>query len=67
MLRLTELETAVAALTEVTGTNWSSNSGNTTFKIAASTLSAGDSLNIDDVTVEDAAGNTLIVETLEII
>ena len=63
----TGLETAVAALTEVTGTNWSSNSSNTTFKIAATTLNAGDSLNIDDVTVEDAAGNTLIIETLEII
>ena len=53
-------------LTEVTGTSWSSNSNNTTFKIAASSLSAGDSLNIDDVTVEDVAGNTLLIETLKL-
>lgn len=65
--KATELETAVANLTEVTGTSWSSSSNNTTFKIAASSLSAGDSLNIDDVTVEDVAGNTLLIETLEII
>ena len=63
----TALKTAGMGLTEVTGLDWSSSSNNTTFKIAANSLSAGDSLNIDDVTVEDVAGNTLIIETLEII
>ena len=59
------LETAVVDLTEVTGTGWSAVSGDSTYKIAANTLSSGDTLNLTATADVAAATNASTALTLD--
>ena len=68
---VTTLLSKLTPLTEVTGTDWTTNTDNTTFKIAATitgnSASTPVQLDPDDFNVLDAAGNILTIETLDIV